>query len=133
MTRSHLIDTEQGVAPIVPTMVPVAPVLRGAEAVVAADVRALLLDRVSASPRTTAQRSLPRRSAPARPLPARSRPPTRGSSSQLPRRAVVAAWDGDHRPPTGGTPRRALSASAGSAARSARRRRACPRGTHARP
>ncbi|MFD6164702.1 ROK family protein [Oerskovia sp. NPDC060287] len=46
-TRSHLIDTEQGVAPIAPTLVPVAPVLRGAEAVVAADVRSLLLDRVS--------------------------------------------------------------------------------------
>ena len=46
-TRSHLTDTEQGVAPIVPTIVPVAPVLRGAQAVVASDVRSLLLDRVS--------------------------------------------------------------------------------------
>lgn len=47
VTRSHLTDTEQGVAAIVPTMVPLAPVLRGAQAVVAADVRSLLLDRVS--------------------------------------------------------------------------------------
>jgi predicted NBD/HSP70 family sugar kinase len=50
VTRSHLTDTEQGVAPIVPTMVPVAPVLRGAQAVVASDVRTLLLERVSTQP-----------------------------------------------------------------------------------
>ncbi|GAA3207296.1 ROK family protein [Oerskovia jenensis] len=46
-TRSHLTDTEQGVALIVPALAPSAPVLRGAQAVVAAEVRALLLDRVS--------------------------------------------------------------------------------------
>lgn len=47
VARSHLTDTEQGVARIVPTMVSAAPVLRGAQAVVTAEVRALLLDRVS--------------------------------------------------------------------------------------
>ena len=46
-TRSHLTDTEQGVALIVPALAPSAPVLRGAQAVVAAEVRSLLLDRVS--------------------------------------------------------------------------------------
>ena len=50
VTRSHLTDTEQGVALLVPTLAPSAPVLRGAQAVVAADVRALLLDRVSTHP-----------------------------------------------------------------------------------
>ncbi|MHA7135535.1 ROK family protein [Oerskovia turbata] len=59
VTRSHLTDTEQGVAPIVPTMVPVAPVLRGAQAVVAADVRTLLLDRVSTHLTEHATHTLP--------------------------------------------------------------------------
>jgi predicted NBD/HSP70 family sugar kinase len=59
VTRSHLTDTEQGVAPIVPSMVTVAPVLRGAQAVVAADVRDILLDRVSTHLTDNATHMLP--------------------------------------------------------------------------